>query len=98
MNNYSVQFQGFSPSQFTRNYLDLKLSQLQDRAPHGSRLSATFIRESGGIKATLRIMSHAGDFFAVARGFNLKDANRRLAGQIQKQINRWKSRRQGGHP
>jgi hypothetical protein len=35
-------------------------------------------------------MSKAGDFFAVSRGFNLKDANRRLATQIQKQLKRWK--------
>ncbi len=93
MTNYSVQFQGFSPSNFTRDYLDSKLAQLHGRAPIGSKLNAVFVRESGGIKATLRIMSHAGDFFAVARGFNLKDANRRLASQIQKQMKRWKTRR-----
>lgn len=90
MNNFTVQFQGFSPSNFTRTYLDSKLMQLHQRAPIGSTLNAMFVRESGGIKATLRIMSKAGDFFAVARGFNLKDANRRLATQIQKQLKRWK--------
>ena len=47
MNNEltNIQYQGFHPSEFTKNYLDFKLGEILDRAPYGSSLRAIFTRD-----------------------------------------------------
>ena len=94
--NIYVQYQGFQPSDFTKVYLNSKLNELQERAPYGSTIKATFVREKQNIKAHLRIMSAAGEFFAIAQGKRLRQVNRKLLNQIHKQLQRWKTRRHEG--
>jgi len=93
MNDYSIQYLNFHPSNFTKDYLNAKLSHVVNRAPEGSTLKAVFTVEKGGITATLRIMSSAGEFFAVSKGRFLKDVNRRLMIQIRRQLQRWNQRK-----
>jgi hypothetical protein len=96
MDEIHVQYQGFTPSEFTRAFLETKLSELQDRAPYGSTVRATFVRVNERLKAHLRILSSAGEFSAIAQGRRLRDVSRKLLSQIHKQIQRWKTRRHGG--
>lgn len=93
MDDCLLQFQGFHPSDFTRSYLQEKMSALQDEAPYGASLRAVFTRKDHVFKGTIAVHSSAGKFFAVASGTKLKDVTHRLAGQIRKQLNRWKSHR-----
>lgn len=93
MNEPQIQYQNFHPSAFTKQYLDTKLSQVTRRLPTGSSLKAVFTVENGGITATLRIMTAAGEFFAMSKGRFLKDVNRRLMVQIRRQLQRWHQRR-----
>lgn len=95
MSDIQVQYQGFHPSAFTEDYLDLKLSDLHDRAPYGSTLRAVFVREGAQLKAQLRITSAAGEFFAVARGPRLREVSRKLISQVGKQLDKWKTSRHG---
>jgi len=96
MSELSIQYQGFHPTAFTQEYLDAKLNHLLERSPYGSNMKAIFQREDEGITATVRIMSSAGEFFAIAKGRRLKEVNRRLMNQIRRQLQRWKERRYGG--
>ncbi len=93
MNQLSIQYQNFHPSTFTKEYLDAKLTQILNRAPKGSVINAVYSVDKGAITATLRIMSSAGEFFAISRGRFLKDVNRRLVNQIGRQFQRWNQRR-----
>ena len=96
MSELSIQYQGFHPSAFTKEYLDSKLNHLLDQSPYGASMKAVFQRDNECITATLRIMSSAGEFFAIAKGRRLKDVNRRIMNQVRRQLQRWKERRYGG--
>lgn len=93
MDNHFLKFQGFHPSNFTRTYLNDKLSAIYDEAPYGSTLQASFTRKDHTFKGVVTIYSSAGKFFAVASGNKLKEVTGKLIEQIRKQLTRWKSQR-----
>ncbi len=93
MENLMLKFQGFHPSDFTRTYLNDRMMHLQDEAPFGSTVHASFSRQNKFFKGIITINSNAGKFFAIASGTKLKDVTHKLNEQIRKQLERWKSRR-----
>lgn len=93
MDDRFIKFQGFHPSDFTRSYLNDKMSAIYDEAPYGSTLRATFTRKGPLFKGVITIYSSAGKFFAVASGNKLKEVTNKLIEQIRKQLDRWKSQR-----
>lgn len=93
MDELLIRFNGFQPSEFTRAYLDEKISAIYDEAPYGASLRADFSRLNREFKGLVTIQSPVGRFFAVARGTRLRDVTHRLTGQIRRQLDRWKSRR-----
>lgn len=93
MDDIFVHFQGFSPSTFTRDFLDFKIGEIHEKSPYGSTLRAVFVRNGERVKATLRIMSVAGTFVAVCEGQKMRDVTKRLFSQIGRQLDRWKSTR-----
>lgn len=93
MDDLILKFQGFHPSDFTRSYLHDKMNSLQDEAPYGSYLQATFSRRDHLFKGIVMIHSSAGKFSAVASGTKLKEVTHRLTEQIRRQLDRWKSQR-----
>lgn len=93
MENLMLKFQGFHPSDFTRSYLNDKMMNIQDEAPNGSHLQASFSRNNRSFKGMITINSSAGKFFAIASGTKLKEVTHKLNEQIRKQLERWKSRR-----
>ena len=98
MQDYFLSFQGFTPSEFTRRYLDLKLGQLQEEAPYGSLVRATFSRHDDRLKGIVRIESKAGRFVAVSSGRRFKDVSRKLMSQIRRQLERWRTLRFNSNP
>lgn len=93
MDNSSVKFQGFHPSEFTQRYIDEIVSELHEEAPYGSTLKAVFTRKDHQIKAVVTIHSSAGRFFAVASGTRVRDVSHKIVEQIRKQLSKWKSKR-----
>lgn len=89
----NIQFQGFHPSDFTRSYLNDKMSALHEETPYGASLKATFSRNDADFKGVVTIHSSAGKFFAVATGRKLKEVTQKLMEQIRKQLDRWKTNR-----
>lgn len=93
MDDRFLKFQGFHPSDFTRSYLNDKMSAIHEETPYGSTLHATFRRKGHLFKGVVTIYSSAGKFFAVASGNKLKEVTNRLIEQLRKQLDRWKSQR-----
>lgn len=93
MDDCLLKIQGFHPSEFTRSYLNEKISAIHDEAPYGSTLKAVFTRRNHLFKGVVTIYSSAGKFFAVASGSRLKDVTHKLIEQIRKQLDKWKSQR-----
>lgn len=95
MDNMMIKFQGFHPSDFTRSYLDDKITTLQYEAPKGAHIEATFTRRDKSFKGIVTIFSPGGKFFAVASGTKLKEVTHKLNEQIRKKLDRWKSKTHG---
>jgi hypothetical protein len=96
MDQITIQYQGFHPSEFTRYYLDAKLSDLYAQAPRGSTLRAVFTRKNKTLIASVRVMSAAGHFFATARGMKMREVSHKLSDRLRKQLRRWKTLRVRG--
>lgn len=92
MENMMLKFQGFHPSDFTRSYLEDKMTILQHEAPYGAHMEATFTRNNKTFKAIVTILSPAGKFFAVASGTKLKEVTHKINHQLQKQMDKWKEK------
>jgi hypothetical protein len=93
MDDILIQYQGFHPSDFTRSYLDSKLSEIYSQAPYGASIRAVFTRKNKVLSAHLRIMSAAGQFFISAQGQHLNDVGQKLAKRVRKQLKRWQTMR-----
>lgn len=93
MDDCLLKIQGFHPTEFTRSYLNDKISAIHDEAPYGSTLKAVFTRRNHLFKGVVTIYSSAGKFFAVASGSRLRDVMHKLTEQIRKQLDKWKSQR-----
>lgn len=92
MDSLMLKYHGFHPSEFTTNYLEEKMIILQDEAPVGATIQATFSRNDHVFKAVVTVFSPAGKFFATASGKKLKDVTHKIQSQMQKQIKKWKER------
>lgn len=89
----TVHFYGFSPSDFSREYLTNKLAAIQDEAPYGAQVRAVFSRRQNIFKGVITIHSAVGKFLAVSSGQKLKMVTQNLSDQLRRQIDRWKARR-----
>ncbi|MFN3454720.1 MAG: hypothetical protein ACK41T_07125 [Pseudobdellovibrio sp.] len=89
----TMQFQGFHPTDFTRNLLNGTLTEIREEAPTGANVKGTFSRKDRMFKGIITIYSSAGKFFATATGKKLKDVQHKLMQQMRRQLNRWKSER-----
>lgn len=90
LQQFTVQFQGYHPSEFAQDYLKEHLKELQLEA-HGATLKATFKRQSRSLKGIVSLYSSAGHFLAIASGNKTADVCRKLMIQIRRQLDRKKS-------
>jgi hypothetical protein len=95
----TVQFQGFHPSQFTRDYVEDRLAEIREESPFGAALRASFTRQKDVIKGIISVTSKRGKFFAVASAEQVDDVGRELFHRIRRQLNKWKETRfRPNHP
>lgn len=99
----SLQYQGFTPSPYTREYLPRVMEQLREEAPSKSSIRATICRVPGRqrtlYRGIIRVQSPQGRFFAIASVASVVSASaihelgQLLLSRIRKQLGRWKTRR-----
>jgi hypothetical protein len=88
-----IQYVGFHPSDYTRDYLQNLISEIYSESPDGANVQAVFSRQGHNFRARIRIDSAAGHFFAVASGRQFKDVTHRMVFQIRKKLDKWKTSR-----
>ena len=93
LSEMTLQYNGFHPSEFTREYLESMMDELHTESPHGSILQAVFTRQNHLFKARVRIDCSGAHFFAVASGRRIKEVTHKIVQQIRKQQGKWKSLR-----
>ena len=88
-----IKYHGFTPSEFSRPFIENLMQEILDESPYGSQLNATFTKVDDYYKVILSISSSAGPFFAVAQADYLHEAARKLNSQIHRRLMKWKSKR-----
>jgi hypothetical protein len=89
----SIQFQGFHPSKFTREFVEERLAEILEESPFGAALRASFTRQKNMIKGIVSVTSKRGKFFAVASSNQVDDVGRQLFSRIRRQLTKWKENR-----
>jgi hypothetical protein len=94
MDEFIVQFHGFSPSPYAQMYVRELMEKLHEQAPASSSMRVIFNKTGPhSFKGTLRISSHAGPFFANASGSGLFDVSHELFDRVHRQLDKWKTLR-----
>lgn len=93
MSDVIVQYTGFTPTEYMREYIEKLLREVREESPSTSIVNASICLADRCFKGTIRINSCIGGFFAIATDVRLKLVGKKMAEQIRKQLNRWKETR-----
>lgn len=94
MDDFSIQYQGFTPTPVTRTYIQELMFRAHEGAPSASCLRVTISRTGrNSYKGILRISSSAGSFFSIASEQTPLAVAHQLLDRVRRQLDKWKSRR-----
>lgn len=94
MDEFIIQYQGFSPSEFAKTYVRELMTKAYDESPSSSTMRVTISKTGQGLfKGFVRISSHAGPFFVMASSDKLTELSHQLLERTRRQLDKWKTRR-----
>lgn len=94
MDDFVIQYHGFSPSRFAQSYIQDLMEKLRDEAPASAALRISITKvDKHAFKGFIRISSQAGSFFAQASSSKLTGVAHRLLERMRRKLDKWKSRR-----
>lgn len=95
MRNDCVQFEfeGFDPGHEVKNFISTVAEKLHLSSPSDSAIKIAMGVSRGAVKASCRIISHAGTFIAEAISENPIKAIKTVEDKISEQLDSWKHRR-----
>lgn len=93
MEEFSIQYRGFTPPNQTKQFFQCLLRRIQDDAPDASFIRASFAHDHGEYKGIININSEAGRFMSFAQTGDPNDLGAQLYEKLREQLNRWKTRR-----
>jgi hypothetical protein len=94
MDEFIVQFHGFSPSPYAQTYVRELMEKLYEQAPASASMRVMFNKKSRHtFKGMVRISSQAGSFYANAVGSGLFEVSQELFDRVHRQLDRWKTLR-----
>ncbi len=91
--DFYVQYQGFHPSDFTKDFIESILNELKLESPRGAILKASFVKKRDHFKGVVKIQTSVGPFFASATNSSLKEVSERITGQLRRRIQKWKTKK-----
>lgn len=91
--NISVRFTHLHPSDHSIDYIRQELSGFKHMLPEKSVLHAVFTAQKDSVKATLKVLTPAGQLFTAANGQSIPEACRLLVNHLYRRADRWKKRR-----
>lgn len=93
MEDIKIQFEGFSPQNFAKTYFKSLAEEIRNEAPTWATVTTAVHKKGAEFSGIVKITSHAGSFFAAAKGKRLTDVGRKLLQRIRKQLGKWKAKR-----
>ena len=96
--NISVRFTHLHPTDHSVDYVRQELSGFKHMLPEKSVLHAVFTAQKDSVKATLKVLTPAGQLFTAANGQSIAEACRLLVNHLSRRADRWKKRRHARGP
>lgn len=93
MEEFSIQYRGFTPASSTKQFFQTLIRRIQDDAPDCSFIRASFAHDHGEYKGIININSEAGRFLSFAQTADPKELGTQLYEKLREQLNEWKTRR-----
>lgn len=91
--DFSLKFEGFSPSEEVLKKIKISLSDLYSKSPHRSFVRATFKCTGQVFEGVIDITSVAGKFVAQTTNVDFDILSKQTFKDITKQLDIWKSER-----
>lgn len=93
MEEFTIQYRGFTPANATKQFFQSLIRRIQDDAPDCSFICASFAHDHGEYKGIININSEAGRFLSFAQTADPKELGVQLYEKLREQLNQWKTRR-----
>lgn len=94
MEELTIQYRGFSPSQFTQNHVRTLMQKIHDESPASATLRVSLVKmREHAFKGFIRISSHAGHFFVQATSSGVIDLTHQLLERARRKLEKWKRKR-----
>lgn len=91
--DFSLQFEGFSPSEDAIEKIKIALSDLYSKSPHRSFLKATFKCTGQVFEGVIDITSAAGKFMVEVKDKDLDAMSKNAFDKITWELDSWKAKR-----
>lgn len=91
--DFSLQFEGFVPSEAVTERIKIALSDLYSKSPHRSFLKATFRSTGQVFEGVIHITSVAGKFVVEVADKDLDVMSKTAFEKIKWQLDTWKQKR-----
>lgn len=92
----NIQYSGFHPSEWTESYVESAIARMQELAPYGAVIRASFRRKDADFTGMIQINSSVGSFFAKSQSKKIREVCSHLNDQILHQLGKWKQSRLHG--
>ncbi len=89
-----IKYNGFYPSENTKEFIYKVLEEIQIESPHNSRVVSYISRKNKLFKMTVEVHSAAGPFFVSSTHESLKTVSDKVLFLMRKRLVKWKSKKQ----
>jgi ribosome-associated translation inhibitor RaiA len=90
---YTIRFHGFHPSDYVKDVINTKMSELLEEAPEGAQLKASFTQKGEEFRGVVNLRSANRQIVSLAANPNMHTAISKLSSHIRRQLGKWKSMR-----
>lgn len=90
--NIILTYQGFTPSEYTKEYIYSIMQEINQESPESTHLKVSFIKKNKEVKGMIHVYSAAGSFFSTAIGSHSKLVAEKMLNQVRRKISKWKTK------
>lgn len=90
--NVLIKYQGFSPSEMTKEYMNSVCEHIAESLPRNTKIKVTFSKKRELFKGMVQLNSAEGVFFSTATDINLKVIAEKILTQVRRQRDKWKTK------
>lgn len=90
--NVSIKYQGFVPSEMTREYVNGVCKEIADSLSSNTKIKVIFSKKRELFKGIVQLNSAEGAFFSTASDVNFKVIVDKILTQVRRRQDKWKTK------